>query len=187
MICMENALILWLVNELEDRGWSQRELARRASVSQTTVSEVLSGQRRPTWDFCAAVARAFHVSEDRLFVLGGLKPPPPPAVAEEREAVTILRELPPAVRAMALTILRALAGKPGYMQVAEVRQVYAADPQSQLDEEFWRVWREMTAQEQEFVLDQARRLHTLRVHIIGGEEAGARRSGTVRPRLSCAC
>jgi transcriptional regulator with XRE-family HTH domain len=78
---METELTPWLIRELDTRGWSQRELGRRAGISQTTVSQVLSYQRQPTWDFCASIARAFRVPEDEVFRLAGLKPPLPPAVA----------------------------------------------------------------------------------------------------------
>lgn len=50
-------MIAWLIQSLETRGWSQRELARRASISQSSVSDVLSQKRLPTWDFCAAIAQ----------------------------------------------------------------------------------------------------------------------------------
>ena len=56
MVRVENELVPWLNIILEDLGWSQRELARRAGIAHSGVSHVLSYQRKPTWDFCAAVA-----------------------------------------------------------------------------------------------------------------------------------
>jgi transcriptional regulator with XRE-family HTH domain len=106
---MANELVTWLEEELESRGWSQRELARRAGIAHTTVSYVLAGRQAPSWDFCAAIAEALGLAPTEVFVLAGLLPPPLPAVAEETEAVAILRELDPEARAHALAMLRGLA------------------------------------------------------------------------------
>ena len=40
---MGNQLRAWLQTELKTRGWSHSELARRAEVSQVSVSKFLSG------------------------------------------------------------------------------------------------------------------------------------------------
>lgn len=109
---VESKLSAWLVKELDARGWSHRELSRRASVSQTTVSDVISEKRPATWDFCAAMARALGVSADDVFVLAGLKPAPPPPVPEESEALSLLRDLPTTERSVVLKQLRGLAGQP---------------------------------------------------------------------------
>jgi len=74
---VDNKLILWLDNELKTRGWSHRELARRAELSQTAISTVLSGQRQPGWDFCVRVATALGETPDQVFRLAGLLPPLP--------------------------------------------------------------------------------------------------------------
>jgi transcriptional regulator with XRE-family HTH domain len=110
---MTNNLVDWLAEELQVRGWSYRELARRAGVSHTTVSNVLAGRQAPTWDFCAAVAEAVGMAPPAAFVMAGLLPPPLPAVEEEEEALALLRELSPDGRAAALAMLRGLAGMVG--------------------------------------------------------------------------
>jgi transcriptional regulator with XRE-family HTH domain len=105
---MATKLSTWLANEIETRGWSIRELARRAGVSHTTVADVISQQRIPTWDFCAAIAGALDKSPEDIFRLAGLLPPIPPAVEEEREAIGILRALSPELRAAVMNMLRSL-------------------------------------------------------------------------------
>ncbi len=108
LVMMENELVNRIAKEIKDRGWSIRELARRANISHTWISNVLSGQRPPTWDFCAAIAGALDESPEDVFRLAGLLPTLPPAVEEEEEAIRILRTLPPDVRAIAIRILRSL-------------------------------------------------------------------------------
>jgi transcriptional regulator with XRE-family HTH domain len=73
---MSDELANWLNEKVKEVG-SARELARRAGVSHTTVSEVMSGVRKPTFEFCDAVARALHVSPERIFRLAGLLPKRP--------------------------------------------------------------------------------------------------------------
>lgn len=115
MIFMSDKLIFWLVKELERRGWSQRELARRADLSPTSVSAVIAGQRDPTWDFCAAIAKPLEKSPLELFRLAGLLPPNLAQVNEEQtdyliddnltleELIEIAKRLP---RAERLALLR---------------------------------------------------------------------------------
>lgn len=74
---MENEFVSWLNRELQGRDWSQRELARRAGLSQTTVSQVLSYQRNPTPEFCIDVARGLRVPADHVLRRAGHLPPRP--------------------------------------------------------------------------------------------------------------
>ena len=74
---MENNLSSFLNEELRNRGWSQRELARRAGLSPTSISEVLSGKRGPGKRFCQAVAKALQVPPERIFQAAGIIDAPP--------------------------------------------------------------------------------------------------------------
>ncbi len=52
--------------ERHKRGWSQRELARRANVRQATVSQLERGVRRLDLVILEKVARALKVSPEKL-------------------------------------------------------------------------------------------------------------------------
>lgn len=110
MVTVSDELVGWLAEEIERRGWSMRELARRAGLSHATVSQVLSGQQAPTWGFCAAIAGPLDEPVDELFIRAGLKRRPPAPVQEEHEVVAIVRGLPADVRAWLMVMLRGLAG-----------------------------------------------------------------------------
>ena len=71
---MNDKLSDWISNELQRRGWSQREVARRGGISHSTVSDVLSGQRTPTADFCIAIANAFGTSRADVLTRAGILP-----------------------------------------------------------------------------------------------------------------
>ncbi|MBN1658283.1 MAG: helix-turn-helix transcriptional regulator [Anaerolineae bacterium] len=107
---MDNDFVTWLIEELEQRGWTNSELARRAGVSPSTVSVILSRQKNPGPDFCLAIAGALRQPPEQVFRLAGILPSLPPAVEEEHEAIAILRGLPPNLRTTGMAVLRTFAG-----------------------------------------------------------------------------
>lgn len=112
MILVSDALIAFLTKELEERDLSQRALARRAGISQTTVSEVLGGQRRITDNFCRNVARALNVPADQLLELAGLRKALPEPTQQERDLLELFQELSAGPRRTVVAMLRGLAKQP---------------------------------------------------------------------------
>lgn len=74
---MANNLSVYLNEELNKGGWSQRELARRAGLSPTSISEVMAGKRGPGKRCCQAVAKALHAPPERILQGDGIIEPPP--------------------------------------------------------------------------------------------------------------
>ncbi|MBN1887667.1 MAG: response regulator [Thermoflexales bacterium] len=66
------AFLNWLNDELQERGWSMRELSRRMGFSVSTVSRVLNGEQNPSGDFCQGLADAFNVPVNRVLWQAGL-------------------------------------------------------------------------------------------------------------------
>lgn len=108
MLGMNDRMIDLLVKELDDRGWSQRELARRAGISQSTVSDVIAGKRPASWDFAAATAKALGYSPDYFFVLAGLRSKPSPSNEEYNQLLAVLTSLPEGVYQALWVLLEAL-------------------------------------------------------------------------------
>ena len=98
----------WLEQQLEQRGWSSSELARRAGISQSSVSNVLTGKQIPGLEFCKGVAKALGIHAEELLQRAGHLPPMPTPVVEEREALRLLRGFSGSMRGVALSLLRAL-------------------------------------------------------------------------------
>lgn len=62
----------WVLMEMEARGWTMSELARRCSVSQVAISNVINGNRNAGPDLCRALAVALELPEEKIFRLAGL-------------------------------------------------------------------------------------------------------------------
>lgn len=62
---------LWLTLEIEKRGWTNSEVARRGGVSQARVSQVVSGDN-PGTEFCIAIARAFGLQPGEILHKAGI-------------------------------------------------------------------------------------------------------------------
>lgn len=70
-----NDFLAWLNSEIQKKGWSNNEFARRCSLSSSYVSVILSGKNPPTWDFCASAAEALLLPADEVFRRAGLLRP----------------------------------------------------------------------------------------------------------------
>jgi transcriptional regulator with XRE-family HTH domain len=101
----------WLSTEAHKRGWSQNELARRAGKGSSTMSMIASGQNKPGYNFCIAVARALSLPGEEVLRRAGLLPPVAPAIEERDEVLGILGRLNESARRIVLAMLRGLAGQ----------------------------------------------------------------------------
>ena len=63
---------VWLLDQINERGWTQAELARRAKVSRAAISLILSEGRRPGHEVSAAIARAFNIPPEQVFQAAGI-------------------------------------------------------------------------------------------------------------------
>ena len=85
----------WLIEEVNKRGWSFRELGRRAGLSSGAISKIITGVSLPRWEFCRKVALAFNVPAEKVFRLAGLLPPEPKETTNMREMKHLFSQLSP--------------------------------------------------------------------------------------------
>jgi transcriptional regulator with XRE-family HTH domain len=136
-------LIDYLEDQLQRRTWRPADLARAAGVPDATISHILKGSRRAGPDVCNAIARALNEPPEKIFRLAGLLPSLPRSVEEEREAVRILRALPPDMRAVAMRLLRSLkpdlpyAAPPSTSDAGQAAGSDAPDPYMEILEQLW--------------------------------------------------
>jgi transcriptional regulator with XRE-family HTH domain len=100
---------VWLAQELDRRGWSHAEMGRRAGVAQTTISNVISGNRAPGPDLCRAIAAVLSEPEEKVFRLAGLLSPLP--ISDDTtltEIQEVVKNLPPEQQKQVLVYARFL-------------------------------------------------------------------------------
>lgn len=64
----------WLSDKLVSLDWTQSELARRAGITQGTISRVLTGERQPGPDFINAISKAMRLDPAVVFAQAGMLP-----------------------------------------------------------------------------------------------------------------
>jgi transcriptional regulator with XRE-family HTH domain len=84
----------WLVEAHESRGWSQAELARRAGVSRTSISDAISCKNPAGFELCAGIAHALKLPPEIVFRAAGLLPPDRELDEIEQELSHLYRLLP---------------------------------------------------------------------------------------------
>ncbi|MGC1374647.1 MAG: helix-turn-helix transcriptional regulator, partial [Anaerolineales bacterium] len=64
----------WLRKELEERGWSQAELARQSKLSPAQITRLLNGERGIGETGLNAIARALRLPPETVFRAAGMLP-----------------------------------------------------------------------------------------------------------------
>lgn len=62
----------WLDERLNERGWTRAELAKRANISEASLSLLYSGARKPGMKMCQGIAAALKLSPDDVYRAAGL-------------------------------------------------------------------------------------------------------------------
>lgn len=104
---MDSDLKVWFVEVLKERKWSYRRLAREANVSHSLISRVLSGNLKPSADFCIKMANALHVSPEIVLDKAGILQTDD-VDESANEAANLVKHMTPEKRRLALHILRFL-------------------------------------------------------------------------------
>lgn len=100
----------WLVVTLEEKGWSQADLARQAEVSPAAISDIISGRRNVGKNTAKAIAKALKLPPEQVFREAGILPKGKDDNDPWAEEMSHkLKLLSPRVRDMAARIINALA------------------------------------------------------------------------------
>lgn len=103
-----NSFGSWVLQEIDQRGWSQSELARRAHASRGSISNIVTGKRDPGPEMCGALARAFNYPPEFVFIKAGLLPSKEEMDPTLAEANKLISELPAEYQTQALALIRFL-------------------------------------------------------------------------------
>jgi transcriptional regulator with XRE-family HTH domain len=96
-IVPQTKLIEWIEEQLRQRDWKPADLARAASVRDSTISRVLNGNAKAGPELCNAMASALDVNPVEVFRIAELLPPSVGTIdeltPEEAELIQIRRKL----------------------------------------------------------------------------------------------
>lgn len=116
---MDTELSEWILTEIDRRGWTLRELARRARLSSSVVASAANGTSNPGLRLCQGLARATQTPVEEIYRLAGILPAQR-IVTETRAAYQIddetrllqlYRELPEDDRGLVIDLVERLSGR----------------------------------------------------------------------------
>ena len=99
----------WLLAELNNRQWTQSELARVAGLSRAVIHKLINGKTYPQPDTLQAIARAFKMPVESVYRTAGLLPKETKEAtfaAEIAHKLSLIKS--PKPRETALNLLKAL-------------------------------------------------------------------------------
>ena len=102
----------WVRQEADARGWSIREVERRAQFTYGRINNAANLLREPTLETCLGIAQAFGVNVIEVQRKAGLLPPGPSSeqLQEIRELAELLGSLPDGpIREQAMVAILAIA------------------------------------------------------------------------------
>ena len=100
--------LTWLETEIQQRSWSYRELSRRANLSPTIVSKVMTQASLPGLQFCIGIAQALNISPEFVLRKAGHLPALPDIQAEAEELLHHFQAMTPDNRHRLTAIARTL-------------------------------------------------------------------------------
>jgi len=95
----------WIVEELERRGWSRSEAARRGGISPSMFDKVINGYSKPGVKFIEGIAKAFKMSSAEVVMRMHKQKGDDPWVDEMEMK---LRRLSPGMRGVAERMIEGL-------------------------------------------------------------------------------
>lgn len=106
-------LTVWVLEELDKRGWKPADLAHRAGLSTGSLSNILNGNRKAGPDVCRAIADALGEPEEKVFRLAGLLSPLPATEDSPtlQEIIDLAKRMTPEQREQAADYIRFLYQK----------------------------------------------------------------------------
>jgi len=132
LVLMDTELGRTISKLRDDKGWSQRELGRRAGVSNTAISKLESGDAEPTNNTIVRVALALGQDPEELLRLAGHLPSIPPPTDLDTEICQRFRCLSMADKQAVAHIVFSLTGVEAE---ADLPQAVSAHPPATAEQE----------------------------------------------------
>ncbi len=93
----------WVTRQLQERGWTRSEAARRGGISPSMMDKVIGGFANPGLDFCRGLALAFNLPVETVLRQAGILSSKEQVPGEE-DLLTYYRALPERGRRLVLAL-----------------------------------------------------------------------------------
>jgi transcriptional regulator with XRE-family HTH domain len=87
------AFVTWVNDELNRRGWSRSEAARRGGISSSILNKIIGGFSNPGLEACMGLSRAFNVPLEDVFRLAGILPSQMKVLPATRDSQRVIYEI----------------------------------------------------------------------------------------------
>ncbi len=94
----------WLLKQLQDREWSQADLARSSGITKGAISNYING-RIPDETALRKIAKALNLPADLVFEKAGVLPPKPELSPIKRALIHLAENLPDSDIEVAIAVL----------------------------------------------------------------------------------
>lgn len=84
----------WLIDRLNERNWSQSNLARASGITRGGISNLVNHVRTPDAATCQSIGLALNIPPEDIFRVAGLLPPKPEESALDRKIIFLVSTLP---------------------------------------------------------------------------------------------
>lgn len=95
---------MWIQRELDRRGWSRSEAARRGEISPSAIDKIMGGFANPGIEFCKGISRAFAMPLEDVFRQAAILPPSSTRDPSVASLLTRLNSMDPIYRRDAVNL-----------------------------------------------------------------------------------
>ncbi len=94
----------WLLSQLQEREWSQADLARASGLTTAAISKYING-RTPDETALRKIAKALNLPADLVFEKAGVLPPKPELSPIKRALIHLAEGMPDSDIEVAIAVL----------------------------------------------------------------------------------
>jgi len=91
---MNQTFTQWILEQMEDRKWSQAKLSREAGLSRTAISDLIAGKTSAGYHLCRSIGTALELPAENVMREAGLLPPYPKIDKEIEQILDEAAKLP---------------------------------------------------------------------------------------------
>lgn len=108
---MEKTISEWLQDEINDRGMTAAELARKSGVSAPQITRLLSGQRGVSELSLRAISEALGIPPEVAFRVAGFLPPVSEKTEDHDKLLYMYDQLDEERKKLAILMIKSLLSK----------------------------------------------------------------------------